>query len=451
MKKISFKRPKEDYILFGVVLLVYLIMLVFNLLTHMIADDYAYMYSWYDSTRIASIGDIFRSMAEHYTSSNATNGRVAAHFFVQLFLFLPQWIFKIINAGMFTLEVFLIYLIANRKTSGNNRSDPLLFCIVFGLIFLFQRVFGQVNLWLDGSCNYLWCAVFNLLFLIPFVVKFQNNRDICRKSNQILFVLFGAYVGSYGENASIASIVMVALLLGAIIFVKHEKLEWHQIAAFVAYIAGFVFLLVSPASRNQVEELALIAIFKNFFTCMRKLYKFKILIVAYAVFFTIGCFRKIDSDKLILSMVFVIGSLCANFAVMLGSYYVDRSTFVVSIYLIVACVILFNELKNTEFFNAGVCLGVVVALFTVYFGIMAFGDIYLTHLEMRQNEMKIVECRETGVMDIELIPITPETEYCAAWGLIYLDPDNPDTWPNRWLSRYYGVNDLTIRPEPDWA
>lgn len=425
-------------------------MLVFNLLTHLVADDYSYLYSYRDRTRIESVASIFPSMAAHYSSMN---GRIVAHFLVQLFLLLPHGIFKFLNAGMFALQVYLIYCFANRTAIMEKRHDPFLYCLVFGLIFLFQRAFGQVNLWQDGACNYLWCAVFNLLFLSPYIEDILYDRDLNGRVNRMLFIISGVFIGCYGENASIASIVMIACLLGYGTFVKHHKIKFYQVAAFVAYLIGFAVMMSAPATvNNKFTEFKILVLFKNFYQALTKYYKFRILIAAFTVLFTLGCLKKFDVNKMVLSVIFVIGSLCANFAMMFGGYYEDRSAFIVAIYLVAACAVLFSELKNENkfFHDASVCLGVVVMLFTVYFGMTAFGDIYLTHLEMRQNEMKIVECREAGIMDIQLIEPTPETEYCSVYEQRYLHPTDPKTWPNASMAKYYGVNALTLKPKPEW-
>ena len=73
---------------------IFLVMLVCNLWTDLVADDYRYFFSYADESRIESVADIFPSMAAH---RHIMNGRVAAHFLVQFFLLLPPIVFKLIN------------------------------------------------------------------------------------------------------------------------------------------------------------------------------------------------------------------------------------------------------------------------------------------------------------------------------------------------------------------
>ena len=53
-----------------------------------------------------------------------------------------------------------------RPALGKGEHNALLAACAFGGLWVLQPEFGQVFLWLDGSVNYLWCAVFCLLWLL---------------------------------------------------------------------------------------------------------------------------------------------------------------------------------------------------------------------------------------------------------------------------------------------
>ena len=153
----------------AVILGVLLIMLFCNFNTDLVADDYMYCFSFADNSRLDSVGDIFPSMAAH---RHSMHGRVVAHFLVQLFLIMPKAVFNVFNAGFFAALVWLIYSIAR---SGAKHNALLLMCC-FGLIWILQPEFGQGYLWLEGSVNYLWCAVVFLIWLIPWANKFLSDK-----------------------------------------------------------------------------------------------------------------------------------------------------------------------------------------------------------------------------------------------------------------------------------
>lgn len=170
-------------------------MFCLNHFTFYTTDDYNYMYSLVDENRITNIFQIFPSL---YVHAMTKNGRLVAHFFVYLFLMLPPLCFDIMNAFIFTMLVLVLYHYA--KPSGC--CNIVLFWIIFVTICYSTGVFGQVYLWLDGSCNYLWAVVSMLLYLSPFI-KILKNEDINFKwGMKIVFAVAGLFVGAWQETAS---------------------------------------------------------------------------------------------------------------------------------------------------------------------------------------------------------------------------------------------------------
>ena len=137
------------------------LMLLLNLLTPMICDDYRYAFSFATGERITGVGEIIPSLAAH---GHVLNGRYAPHFFVQLFAMLPEICFDAVNTAVFLLLVTGIYRLARGEAW-----DVLLLLGVFGALFLLPPVFGQNMLWMAGSCNYLWPAAVLVWLMKPFV------------------------------------------------------------------------------------------------------------------------------------------------------------------------------------------------------------------------------------------------------------------------------------------
>ena len=113
-----------------VCLSVFVFILVCNLLTPLLVDDYTYCFSFVDGSPIESVWDIFPSIAAH---AQKMNGRHAAHFTAQLFLFLPPVLFKIINAAVFVIGLCLI-----TRIGGKVRPRPTV-AFLHKLHFLFVR------------------------------------------------------------------------------------------------------------------------------------------------------------------------------------------------------------------------------------------------------------------------------------------------------------------------
>lgn len=84
--RINTSRKITAFIFVGIFLLI----LLCNSLTKLVADDFCYKFSWENGEQITNVWQIFPSMLAHWHS---INGRLVTHFFVQLFLLMPKFVF----------------------------------------------------------------------------------------------------------------------------------------------------------------------------------------------------------------------------------------------------------------------------------------------------------------------------------------------------------------------
>jgi hypothetical protein len=181
----------RDRLWFGLILAVtFTGMLALNLLTPLLADDYLYAFSFATGERITSVGDIFPSLAAHAATMN---GRLTPHFFVQLFVMLPRWIFAILNSF-----VYLALLLGMVRLSARvgERYPWRLLLIVSGAVFLLPPAFGQSFLWLAGSVNYLWCDALMVWLLVPFADFYLRGKSTTGMGRMTLMVLGALLMGN---------------------------------------------------------------------------------------------------------------------------------------------------------------------------------------------------------------------------------------------------------------
>ena len=69
-------------------------------------------------------------------------------------------------------------------------------------------------------------------------------------------------------------------------------------------------------------------------------------------------------------------------------------------------------------------------------------DIIKTNYYLTENEKQIVACREEGIMDVSVYRVYSKTGYCAIEGLGYLNTEEADTWPNKYMAAYFGVDSI---------
>ena len=159
MRTISPQGSKRLFI--ASLLLLYLLMLALNLFTPFGMDDYYYAFSCLTGERMTRLDQLIPSLIAH---GKVMNGRYAAHFFVQLFAMLPNFIFDLCNAAVFVLLVLGLY----RLAGGARHYDVRLLLLVGCPVFLLLPDFGSPVLWMSGSLNYLWFGTLAVWMLIPF-------------------------------------------------------------------------------------------------------------------------------------------------------------------------------------------------------------------------------------------------------------------------------------------
>ena len=79
-------------------------------------------------------------------------------------------------------------------------------------------------------------------------------------------------------------------------------------------------------------------------------------------------------------------------------------------------------------------------LLTSYFAIIGANDIYDTYQAITANQEYLTSCRDADLPVAYLPVVTAETKYSAVKNLKYIDTTDPDTWPNRNMARYYGLD-----------
>ena len=419
---------------------IFLFLLLCNFLTPKLSDDFTYHFSFQTKERITSIFEIFPSMAAHAVKMN---GRLVAHFLVQVFEMLPKWVFNFVNAGLFTLQIFLLHRIGSTRIEERHPMNPLLIPAAFCAIWIFQPAFGQVNLWLDGACNYLWAGVFGLLFLQPFVTEFIHGRGTASTGKGFLLCIFAFLTGAYSENGSASVIFTAALLLVATaIFQRRRPALWHCFALLSSAL-GYVTLYLSPAELSKKSTHFRFAILRsNFIDCLDALKEIWLLPALLVVLFVLAYLCQVELRYMILSLILTAGAMAANFIMMFASYYERRSSFCVVVLLVGAIVVLADKLTESTYRPLLCCALAVSLLPTAYHMLTGLNDIYDTHAQIMSNEAYIYSCKEQNITHIEIPGLKIATKYSPAYDLKYIDFETTDSWPNVSMSRYYGVDSI---------
>mgnify|MGYP006958745172 FL=1 len=170
---------------------------------------------------------------------------------------------------------------------------------------------------------------------------------------------------------------------------------------------------------------------------------FGVLLVAFAVALVLNLWLRTDSKRTVTALIFLAGSLAANFIMVFANYYTARSALGAFVFLLIGVVILIHSLLAYEKCRPLLtCVFAILFLFTVPSLDAGTRDIVDTHTRIKENEAYISECREMGILDVSVPVFQASTKYSEACGLTYLDTENPKMWPNDAMTIYYGLNSL---------
>ena len=421
----------------------FLLMCLCNVLTIKLADDFAYLYSWADGSRITNPLQIIPSMAAH---AERMNGRLVAHGVAQFFLMLPGWVFDIVNALVFVIQIPLIVRIS--KDSREPRNN-LLHVGIFCAIWVCELAFGQANLWLDGACNYLWSVVAGLLFIQPYVGCFMSDEAQPKKQPNVLFLILALAMGGWAESGSAAFIFIAVVLLVLGRIWQRKSMPPMLLAGIVLAVAGYLSIYMAPAQANKGNPITLMNLLRGLLNCLLRLSDIWVLVAAFVVLLALSLFDGANKKRLALAGVFFLGAMCANFILMFALFYPERVAISTTVLLICADAILVQELFRRGTYKTLVASLLLVLILTApVYVLRGVKDIYETYAFTKNNEAYLYQCAQDGQMDVVLPMMIPGTKYSPMYDLRYLKADDPTDWPNNVISRYYGVDSVTgIEPE----
>lgn len=416
----------------------FLFMLVLNFLTPYVADDYVYRISFYDKTPLSSVGDVLQSM---YTHSYAMNGRLVSHFLGSLFMLWPKAAFNVANALVYVLLMLGMWKLAGAGVRGG----AALFVTVCMAFWYFAPDFGQVALWQLGSVNYLWGLLGGVVFLCPYVFRFTEGREMLpRVWQRALFIVLALPFGMYIEGMSFISILLAVCLLALARVMDKRSLKSWLLAPVIIACIGYCLMMAMPAERNAKQaQLSLAVLIENFGNATEVLKTYGlVLLIVWVVLFVLAVSAKARPKRLALSALFLLGALAANYMLTFASYYVPRSASPVVTLLILAIAVLLAEPARGGCLVIRRCVISVLAVVFSFSLITGAISIWKSYCDFSARETYIREALSAGERDLTLQVVHPTTPYSPFWGLLDLNTETSDTWPNHQMSEYYGADSI---------
>ena len=395
--------------------LMFSLILVFNGMIGYAADDYLYFFKYTGHVvkgtpeRLTGIRDIFTGMVTHY---KICNGRIPAHFLLQLFTLFDKSVFNVVNSLFFTLLGLLIYFHANYKRPIN---IPLL-VFIYAFEWLGMNKPASAYIWYSAAFNYLWTTVWILTFLMFYRIHDTESEKPKPSKEIILSVLMfvaGVFAGWTNENMGGAT--MGAVMLFLIYFkIKKMPVRAHHVTGLLGVITGFGILLLAPGNRVRIKK------------------------------------KKLNW---LLPCIYLLTGAAAAGVLIVSPEAPPRSFFGANIMFGCAAFVLAAQLldgKMDGIKKTAVVLSVLVAL---GFSVIYVGEYYALKsdsIAYEEAEQAIYEQKAAGIKDVKIPRSRPRKSY---WSLnsymINITNDNANNkWFNDWTAVYYGVDSVTVVKKP---
>lgn len=412
-------------------------MLACNLLTPYLVDDFNYMYSFATGERIRSVWDIFPSMAVH---AQEINGRLTAHWLAQFSLLFPGWVFDIANAAIFTS---LVWMMERMGRANGEPSSPWTILACFSGMWVFELGFGNINLWQDGSVNYLWSYFFGFLYLRPFAKRFLHGDSGLNKGTMPVYLLLSLAAGAYTEGTSVAVIVITGCLLLLQWYMEKERPAAWQFAALVLAVLGQISIYLAPAQwLKAASSSGIYGLLYNVLRSLGKCWDIRWLIFLLAALLIIALIIKMDWKRILLAVCLFVGAMAANFMMVFAVGYPERAVGCIVVLLVTADMVLLQAvLKDMQWRSFAVCVLMFAVLALPQPMITGAMDIYSTYVQDKANIQHILDSKAAGETGVEIRIISIKTPYSGAADLRYIAAD-PTIWPNNAMAKYYGVETI---------
>ena len=405
------RQDREKQLFFLILILSFFAILVFNVLTPMLSDDYAYAM---EVQKAGSLADLFRQEYHQYMT---WNGRSVVHFILRVFLFLPSWVFKLANSAAFVAVSLLMW----KLTEPDREYDCYTLLMVQLGLWLYAVDFSETILWEDGACNYLWGALLILLFMV------LERRTLVRRVSYRLpealgMLLLGILAGWCNENTS-GGCLLYLLILAAEEIRKNTKslkgrseensrkkqpenmLPAAYLAGLCGNILGLAMMVLSPGGRlraSYAEEenyqgiLGLLARVQKITLTIHEYFGLLLAVFAVCLVLLILQKNRMAYSRMLLYLVLF---LATSYALAATRQTQPRAFFGAGLFLMIGLICGLREMmRETERENrlllqaAG--YGILAVLLLQFFFMWRRGQIWQEFTEMKQTGSHISKSRE---------------------------------------------------------
>ena len=455
-----------------------MLFLVRNCILPMVSDDIPYAFIWDGADRgnlldgvgprerISSFGDIITSQWSHYFT---WGGRIIGIGLTQLFSWQGKELFNVLNTLVFGGLMLLVFRIAT-GLSLRSMSRIYMLWLVLSFWFLLPDPF-LTTLWMCGSCVFLWMALLEFLFLLPFALKYWQPEFWQQPPHWAipLMAISGLCAGWSVETGAAAT---GFITLWALIYFRQQKqLQPWMISGFIFLCIGGLLLTQAPGEMVRLELQRLYEynpglpsdmywtplMFKiNFFECFWPVTKLWLPLLAIIIYYV----RQLPSgqrwNKITkFQTTMISGALIVMLVMLFVPMAPARAGFFSTVAVIAASLTALRELmaepenvfqRYKNIFRCATALATALMIVTV-------ATVCTVEWDVRQQWMSridyINEHKEQDVVIVHQIDVLPVGDaICDWWGIVTWNTDvlawgsdlepRPEGSHNIMYAQYYG-------------
>lgn len=449
MGNMKLDSSKRKLVFYGIVVISFLAIFIYNFLTPLMSDDFLF-----NPTAPYTLVDLLK---EEYNNYMTWNGRSVVQFIMHVFLLFPKGLFNILNSLCFILLTFLIYW----NIKGKREYDFVTYTLITLMLWQFGISFDQTILWLSGACNYLWGIVIILGFVTFFRYKTEHVDTL---KHEILLTIgiffFGVLAGWCNENTSGGGLLLVLFFI-ITYYMTNKSIKPWMITGTLGMITGLLFMVLAPGNSvrgalNQTGEshdgiLGLVGRFLKINEAVEQhLFPMLIIIIILAAYFILKG-KKIKD--FMYPMAFVFSALATSYVLIFTPQPMDRAYFGAGIFVTIAFVQMINDIPKEDLYLSAVKYGGIIAFVIFMFFSYCENGANLVRIlrEVNEREEYILEQKEQGNLDLIVPELRPEFE--SKYSFMYMNDvdEDPDYWGNWIYEIYYGLDNIVGVPRTEWT
>ncbi len=441
-----------------ILLLSFIAVLIFNLLTPMLSDDYSY------AMEVRKATGVWDLVCQEYHQYMNWNGRSVVHLLLRIFLYLPGPVFKIANSLAFVVLSILMYRLVRPK----KRFDVFTLLLLQMGLWLYAVDFSETILWEDGACNYLWGAVFILGFMNLQRNELEHAAADLKRSTSYRIVaavglfFFGLLAGWCNENTSGGCLLNLLVLL----FVQKKRKQKIS-AAYYAGIAGnavgLAVMVLSPGARIRAAYHTEDENYSGFLGMLARIQKITLTIHEYfglllAVFLVCAIMLLLQKNRRAAAKMALYGMLflATSYALAATSQTQARAFFGAGLFLLIALAVGVREVMKGEhegYLLKGAGYSLLAVLILEFFFVYVEDGTNLARI-WRDETRRISYIQEQAAEGAEDITVPlVHTEFYNSYSAIEKMEmtEDPGYWINVFYETYYGVPSIRAVDYDTWA